>query len=88
MHSHNEGLSYSMNGGKIQTTGKDGESRVFEIRGGEVSWGVETHEVGHIPRQGLSLTSSISNSEKVGNSKSQTQGAGNDSRRDEAPIRD
>lgn len=49
MHSHNKGLSYSLNGGKIRSTSKDGKSRVFNVRKGEVSWsdadGVETHAV-------------------------------------------
>lgn len=49
MHSHNKGLSYSLNDGKIRSTGKDGKSRVFKVKKGEVSWsfadGVETHAV-------------------------------------------
>jgi hypothetical protein len=49
MHSHNKGLSYSLNEGKIRSTGVDGKPRVFSVRKGEVSWsdedGVETHAV-------------------------------------------
>jgi quercetin dioxygenase-like cupin family protein len=49
MHSHNKGLSYSLNDGKIRSTGKDGRSRVINVKEGEVSWsdtdGLETHAV-------------------------------------------
>jgi len=49
MHSHNKGLSYSLNGGKIRSMSEDGKSRVFNVRKGEVSWsdadGLETHAV-------------------------------------------
>ena len=49
MHSHNKGLSYSLNGGKIRSTSEDGKSRVSNVTRGEVSWsdadGVETHAV-------------------------------------------
>jgi quercetin dioxygenase-like cupin family protein len=49
LHSHNKGLSYSLNEGKIKSISKDGKSRVFKVRKGEVSWsdadGVETHAV-------------------------------------------
>ncbi len=49
MHSHNKGLSYSLNAGKIRSTGKDGKSRVFKVRRGDVGWsdadGLETHAV-------------------------------------------
>ena len=49
MHSHNRGLSYSLNEGKIRSTGKDGKSRVFDVIKGDVSWsdkdGLETHDV-------------------------------------------
>ena len=49
MHSHNKGLSYSLNDGKIRSTGKDGRSRVARVKKGEFSWsdsdGVETHSV-------------------------------------------
>lgn len=49
IHSHNKGLSYSLNGGKIRSTGKDGKSRVFNVKKGEISWsdhdGAETHAV-------------------------------------------
>ncbi len=49
MHSHNKGLSYSLNGGKVRSRSEDGKSRVFDVRKGEVSWsdsdGVETHAV-------------------------------------------
>jgi hypothetical protein len=49
MHSHNRGLSYSLNAGKIRSTGEDGRSRVVDVRRGETSWsdvdGLETHAV-------------------------------------------
>jgi len=49
MHSHNKGLSYSLNEGKIRSISEDGKSRAFNVRKGEVSWsdadGVETHAV-------------------------------------------
>ena len=49
MHSHNKGLSYSLNEGKIRSTNKEGKSGAFKVRKGEVSWshadGVETHAV-------------------------------------------
>ena len=49
MHSHNKGLSYSLNSGKIRSTGKDGKSRVFKVKRGDVGWsakdGLETHAV-------------------------------------------
>ncbi|MGP8124364.1 MAG: hypothetical protein ACLQEQ_00620 [Nitrososphaerales archaeon] len=52
MHSHNKGLSYSLNGGKIRSMREDGKSRVFNVRRGEVSWsdedGVETHAVDNL----------------------------------------
>ncbi len=49
MHSHNKGLSYSLNAGKIRSMNEGGKSRVVNVRRGEVSWsdadGVETHAV-------------------------------------------
>ncbi len=49
MHSHNKGLSYSLNAGKIRSTGEDGKSRVVNVRRGEATWsnadGLETHAV-------------------------------------------
>ena len=52
MHSHNKGLSYSLNEGKIRSTSEDGKSRVIKVRKGEVSWsdvdGVETHAVDNL----------------------------------------
>lgn len=49
MHSHNRGLSYSLNAGKIRSTGEDGKSRVVNVRRAEASWsdadGLETHAV-------------------------------------------
>jgi len=49
MHSHNKGLSYSLNEGRIRSTSEDGKSRVSNVRRGEASWsdadGVETHAV-------------------------------------------
>jgi quercetin dioxygenase-like cupin family protein len=52
MHSHNKGLSYSLNGGKIRSTKEDGKSGVINVSRGEVSWsdadGVETHAVDNL----------------------------------------
>jgi len=49
MHSHNRGLSYSLNEGRIRSTNEAGKSRVVNVRKGEVSWtdvdGAETHAV-------------------------------------------
>ena len=49
MHSHNRGLSYSLNGGKIRSTAEDGRSGVIIVTRGELSWsdvdGFETHAV-------------------------------------------
>jgi len=49
MHSHNRGLSYSLNAGKIRSTNKEGKSGVINVKRGEVSWsdrdGLETHAV-------------------------------------------
>ncbi len=49
MHSHNRGLSCSLNEGKIRSTRKDGRSEVIKVRRGEVGWsdedGAETHAV-------------------------------------------
>jgi quercetin dioxygenase-like cupin family protein len=49
MHSHNRGLSYSLNAGKIRSTRGDGRSEVINVKKGEVSWsdkdGMETHAV-------------------------------------------
>jgi quercetin dioxygenase-like cupin family protein len=49
MHSHNRGLGYSLNGGKIRSTREDGRSGVIRVKSGEVSWsdvdGAETHSV-------------------------------------------
>jgi quercetin dioxygenase-like cupin family protein len=38
MHSHNKGLSYSLNKGKIRSTDDHGKSRVFNVKKGELSW--------------------------------------------------
>jgi hypothetical protein len=49
MHSHNRGLSYSLNKGRIKSLREDGKSREFSVRKGELSWsdadGAETHAV-------------------------------------------
>ena len=49
MHSHNRGVSYSMNAGKIRSTSEDGRSQVVKVKKGEVGWsdvdGLETHAV-------------------------------------------
>ncbi|MBI3859480.1 MAG: hypothetical protein HY296_04480 [Thaumarchaeota archaeon] len=38
MHSHNKGLSYSLNKGRIRSMDKHGKSRVFNVKKGELSW--------------------------------------------------
>jgi quercetin dioxygenase-like cupin family protein len=52
MHSHNKGLSYSLNEGKIRSTNEHGESKVFKVKKGEISWsdtdGSETHAVDNL----------------------------------------
>jgi quercetin dioxygenase-like cupin family protein len=52
MHSHNRGLSYSLNGGRIRSTREDGRSGVINVKKGEISWsdadGVETHAVDNL----------------------------------------
>lgn len=49
MHSHNRGISYSVNAGRIRSTLEDGRSSVFEVKRGDVGWserdGAETHAV-------------------------------------------
>jgi len=49
MHSHNKGLGYSLNDGRIRSTREDGSSQVIRVKRGEVSWsdkdGMETHAV-------------------------------------------
>lgn len=52
MHSHNKGLSYSLNEGRIRSTDQKGKSRVIKVKKGEVSWsdkdGLETHAVDNL----------------------------------------
>jgi quercetin dioxygenase-like cupin family protein len=38
MHSHNKGLSYSLNKGRIRSTDEYGKSRAFNVNEGELSW--------------------------------------------------
>jgi quercetin dioxygenase-like cupin family protein len=38
MHSHNKGLSYSLNKGRIRSTDGSGKSRVSDVKKGELSW--------------------------------------------------
>ena len=49
MHSHNRGISYSVNAGKIRSTNKDGKTRTIKVKRGDVGWsdidGLETHAV-------------------------------------------
>jgi len=49
MHSHNRGISYSLNAGKIRSTREDGRSGVIRVKKGDISWseidGAETHAV-------------------------------------------
>ena len=47
MHSHNRGLSYSLNSGRIRSTNERGKSRVSDVKKGEISWSDEgeTHAV-------------------------------------------
>jgi quercetin dioxygenase-like cupin family protein len=52
MHSHNRGLSYSLNSGRIRSTSEHGKSRAFKVKKGELSWsdkdGAETHAVDNL----------------------------------------
>jgi quercetin dioxygenase-like cupin family protein len=52
MHSHNRGLSYSLNDGKIRSRHEDGRSKVIVVKKGELSWstedGAETHAVDNL----------------------------------------
>jgi beta-alanine degradation protein BauB len=52
MHSHNKGLSYSLNAGRIRSTNAGGKSRVINVTKGDVSLsdadGVETHAVENV----------------------------------------
>ena len=41
MHSHNKGLSYSLNNGKIRSMDEHGKSRVSNVKKGELSWSDE-----------------------------------------------
>jgi quercetin dioxygenase-like cupin family protein len=54
MHSHNKGLSYSLNSGKIRATLQDGRSVVANVKKGEFSWTdvdrAETHSVKNLGR--------------------------------------
>jgi len=46
MHSHNKGFSFSLNKGKIKTTGEDGKSRTVKVKKGEADWSEgESHAV-------------------------------------------
>jgi beta-alanine degradation protein BauB len=49
MHSHNKGLSYSLNAGRIRSTNAGGKSGVINVTKGDVSWsdadGMETHAI-------------------------------------------
>lgn len=47
MHSHNKGLSYSLNKGRMKSVDAHGKSGVFEVEKGELSWSneVESHAV-------------------------------------------
>lgn len=41
MHSHNRGLSYSLNKGRIRSTNEHGKSGVINVKKGELSWSDE-----------------------------------------------
>ena len=49
MHSHNRGFSYSLNKGRIRSTGPSGRSGIIDVKKGDFSWsgqdGLETHAV-------------------------------------------
>lgn len=49
MHSHDKGLSYSLNAGRIRSVNEAGDSMVAKVKKGDVSWsdvdGTETHAV-------------------------------------------
>ena len=38
MHSHNRGFSYSLNSGRVRSTGVDGKPMTFSVKKGEASW--------------------------------------------------
>ena len=52
MHSHNKGISYSLNEGKIRSQNLDGRVAVFKVKKGDLSWsgedGAETHSVDNL----------------------------------------
>lgn len=41
MHSHDKGLSYSLNNGKIKSIDEHGKSRAFNVPRGDLSWSDE-----------------------------------------------
>jgi quercetin dioxygenase-like cupin family protein len=41
MHSHDKGLSYSLNNGRMRSVDGLGKSRVFNVKKGELSWSDE-----------------------------------------------
>jgi len=45
MHSHNRGISYSLNKGKIRVTPEGGKPKSFKVKKGDISWGAESHSV-------------------------------------------
>lgn len=45
MHSHNKGLMYSLNKGKIRVTPEGGKPKTSKLKKGDVSWGAESHSV-------------------------------------------
>ena len=42
LHSHNKGLSYSLNKAKVQVIDESGKSRVVNVKKGQVSWSDES----------------------------------------------
>jgi len=49
MHSHNRGISYSLNASKIRSTNETGKSGLIKVKKGAIGWseydGMETHAV-------------------------------------------
>ena len=52
MHSHNRGISYSLNAGKIRSRNATGKSRLIKVEKGDIGWSdfdrIETHAVDNL----------------------------------------
>ena len=60
MHSHNKGISYSLNAGRIRSTSEDGKSKAFRVKKGEIGWsevdGAESHAVENLGGELMELS--------------------------------